>query len=146
MLQLPVEIRLEIYRHLTVLTLLQLTQTHPKLRAEIRSTPKLYTSSRHYDPCYRIAAETDGHTRIDPNPGHALTKADIYSLADEEELRLWQRLYHRGWITKQQCCERCLEMSGCDTIKADDGLSESEFLDWDSVCFDCQYEEERAQS
>ncbi|RPA87673.1 hypothetical protein BJ508DRAFT_371958 [Ascobolus immersus RN42] len=45
LLRLPVELRLVIYRQIpTALALLQLSNTHPKFRAEIQASPSIYTN------------------------------------------------------------------------------------------------------
>ncbi|RPA78346.1 hypothetical protein BJ508DRAFT_329286 [Ascobolus immersus RN42] len=50
LLRLPTELRIEVYRHCTTFTLLNLSHTSRSLHAEINSCPQIITASKDYRP------------------------------------------------------------------------------------------------
>ncbi|RPA78382.1 hypothetical protein BJ508DRAFT_329323 [Ascobolus immersus RN42] len=153
MLQLPVELRLDIYGYLTAFTLLQLTQTHPKFCEEINSIPKLYTSSPGYDPSFIIRANafTFGpkygtSTFFDIHHDNPLSKRDIQGLSDQQEYQLWMRIYQTAGSSlgftksKQMCCVSCLGMQASENFHIGIvGLDGVRYMEkWYRKCFACK--------
>ncbi|RPA78380.1 hypothetical protein BJ508DRAFT_156364 [Ascobolus immersus RN42] len=64
MLQLPVELRLQVYHHLSLLSLLQLSQVQPTLYQVIRSTPPINTTKPGYDSYYRSSTDNEGRMEL----------------------------------------------------------------------------------
>ncbi|RPA84443.1 hypothetical protein BJ508DRAFT_323709 [Ascobolus immersus RN42] len=89
LLLLPTELRLSIYTFSTAFTLLHLSHTCFKLRAEINSVPDIYTKAEGYGPHEWIVLSGT----LDRSCQSKLSIFNIHSLAHTSEALLYERRY-----------------------------------------------------
>ncbi|RPA78789.1 hypothetical protein BJ508DRAFT_328954 [Ascobolus immersus RN42] len=108
-LNLPAEIRLEIYGHCSALSVLVLSNTCRTFQSEILSHPSIYKAARNYVPFF------------DPNLGFGkFTMGNVCKAADRSEYLLVLRMIGVNYADKYYappktlpsygCCQKCFEI------------------------------------